>query len=77
MNEWEAKYKALLMGIDNQEYIDNAERLVEAAQRQAACGICTFREAVNAMMDFVAPQQMTGTLARIKMAERAFAEAME
>jgi hypothetical protein len=56
MNIWEARYKALLMGIDDREYIDNAERLVEAAQRRTACGIGTFQENVLAMMDLVRQQ---------------------
>lgn len=57
MNEWEAKYKAVLMVIDNQEYIDNAEMLVLKAQRIAASGILTFECAVYAMMDLVRQQQ--------------------
>lgn len=35
MNEWEAKYRALLSGIQDQELVENAEKLVEAAQRVA------------------------------------------
>ncbi len=59
MNIWEAKYKALVAGIDNQEYIDNAERMVEAVQRLTASGtISTFDQNVQAMLAFVASQKL-------------------
>ena len=66
MNEWEAKYKAVLMAIDNQEYINNAEVLVLIAQRIAASGILTFECAVYAMMDLVRIQQRRDIISQIE-----------
>ncbi len=74
MNVWEAKYKALLMGIDDQEYIDNAEKLVRIAHSLASATPYTFQETMYAMMDLVAPQQMVGTLAKLERADRAVAQ---
>jgi hypothetical protein len=31
INEWEAKYEALAAGIEDKTFIENAEKLVEAA----------------------------------------------
>lgn len=69
MNIWEAKYKALCMGIDDQEYIDNAEKLVRIAHSLASATPYTFQETMYAMMDLVAPQQMVGTLAKLDRIE--------
>jgi hypothetical protein len=36
MNEWEVKYRALCLGIEDQSYIDNAEKMAEACVYLAA-----------------------------------------
>ena len=65
MNEWEAKYKALLMAIDNPEYIENAEKMVEAAQHMAATGTIPFSGAVWSMIQLVQAQQLKDTKAEL------------
>lgn len=50
MNEWEAKYKALAAGINDQQLIVNAEKLVEAALRQSVTSVERFEIVFNAML---------------------------
>jgi len=57
MNEWEAKYRALLMGIDNPTYIENAEKLVRAAQNIAATTLQPFDIVFWALQSMVGKQQ--------------------
>ena len=57
MNEWEAKYKALLMAIDNPIYIENAERMVKSAAALSASTAVPFEQVFNAMRSIVSYQQ--------------------
>jgi len=50
MNEWEAKYKALLAGIENKEYVDNAELLVSKAIDLSASSHVPFEDTLQAML---------------------------
>ncbi len=53
MNEWEAKYKALLAGIDNKDYVDNAELLVSKAIDLSASSHVSFEDALRAMLQVI------------------------
>ena len=53
MNEWEARYKALLAGIDNKDYIDNAELLVSKAINLSASSHVSLEDALQAMLQVI------------------------
>ena len=61
MDEWEAKYRALCMGISNPEYIENAVKLVQLAQRLAAGSTQTFDQVMWGLMHIVGQQQAYDT----------------
>jgi len=50
MTEWEAKYKALLAGITDQECVTNATRLVETSIRLSATSTLTFEQIFYALL---------------------------
>jgi hypothetical protein len=56
MNEWEIKYRTLLMGIDNPVYIENAERLARLAIQMAATTPHTLEEVAWMLMSFANKQ---------------------
>lgn len=53
MNEWEAKYRALLAGIEDQELIDNAEKLVEVAIKMSTSSILPFEAALYSLLQTI------------------------
>jgi len=57
VNEWEAKYKALLMAIDNPEYIENAEKLVRVALNLSLALPLTFDEVFYSMRSIIGYEQ--------------------
>lgn len=57
MDIWQAKYEALAAGIRSQEYIENAEKLVEVALGVSSTRPVTFDEALGALLRAVAIQQ--------------------
>ena len=50
MNEWQARYKALLAGISDQTIIANAERLIEIAIKMSRESALTFDEVFYALL---------------------------
>ncbi len=50
MNEWEAQYKALCMGIQNKEHIENAEKLVTIAIRLSQVSMESLDSTLSAMI---------------------------
>lgn len=57
MTEWEAKYKALLAGIRDEDYVRNAEALVETALNLSVASPVTFEQTVRAMLSVASLQQ--------------------
>lgn len=53
MNEWEAKYRFLVMGITDQEVIDNAERACRACMAMAQSTPYTFEQCVYTFIDLM------------------------
>jgi hypothetical protein len=53
MNEWEAKYRALCMGISNPEYIENAEKMFKIAMHRALTSPFTLEQCVWALIDLI------------------------
>lgn len=66
MNEWEAKYQALLAGIDNPEYIKNAEKLVQSAIDLSATSGQPFESTFWAMLKVVGLVQSITTLRNLR-----------
>jgi hypothetical protein len=51
MNEWEAKYKALVVGIEDKTLIDNAEKLVDVAIKASCTSGYSFDRILYALLD--------------------------
>jgi len=58
MMEWEAKYKALLMAIDNETYITNAERMVKACLDISVSSVQPFDTIFYAMTKAISIQTL-------------------
>lgn len=50
MNVWEAKYKALLAGIEDEELIKNAEKLVSLAINMSNTSNKSFDECLSGLL---------------------------
>lgn len=57
MTEWEAKYRALLTGVRDPSLINNAEKIVKAAEAISRTGDMPFEKVFWGMVWMVAAQQ--------------------
>jgi len=57
MTEWEAKYKALVAGIDDENYIATAEKIVKVALNLSLASPLTFEQAFYAVLRVTSLQQ--------------------
>ncbi len=49
MNEWEARYKAILLGIEDKKYIDYAKEFVEVAIKMSIATTYSLSDCIYAM----------------------------